>query len=129
MTASGSSRPATPGGRGAGAVRHDLRRIRGALPPAAAGLVDEYGRHLQAERDRSPHTVRAYLGDVVSLLGFLHGVDTAPGRDAVDADADPGSGADESPGALDGLDTPTLRAWLARQRADGLGRTTLARRA
>ncbi len=128
MTASGSSRPATAGGRGAGAVRRDLRRIREALPPAAAGLVDEYGRHLHAERDRSPHTVRAYLGDVVSLLGYLHGVDERPEQDAVAAGG-PDSGSDGCAGALAGLDTPTLRAWLARQRADGLGRTTLARRA
>lgn len=72
-----------------------------------------------SERGLSDHTVRAYLGDVVSLLGFLHGVE----RDDTD-EARPG-GTD----GLDGLDVDVLRAWLADQRGSGRSRTTLARRA
>ncbi|GAA3835586.1 tyrosine recombinase XerC [Amycolatopsis tucumanensis] len=90
----------------------DLHALRDALPRAAAELVDAYERHLGLERGLSPHTVRAYVGDVVSLLGFLHGEEPQP-----------------DVAALKGLDIGTLRAWLADQRNGGAGRTTLARRA
>ncbi|GAB3563699.1 tyrosine recombinase XerC [Amycolatopsis endophytica] len=92
--------------------RADLHALRDALPRAAGSLVDEYERHLGLERGLSPHTVRAYVGDVVSLLGFLHSAEAAP----------------ETP-ALQGLDIGALRSWLADQRNAGAGRTTLARRA
>ena len=36
-----------------------------------AALLADYERHLQAERDLTAHTVRAYVADVQSLL--LHG--------------------------------------------------------
>ncbi|GAA4662261.1 tyrosine recombinase XerC [Amycolatopsis dongchuanensis] len=94
------------------AARVDLHAIRAALPSAARELITEYERHLSLERGLSEHTVRAYVGDVVSLLGFLH-------RD---------HGADDERRALDGLDVAVLRAWLAHQRGDGASRTTLARR-
>jgi integrase/recombinase XerC len=56
----------------------------------------------------SPHTVRAYLGDVGSLLAHAVRVGiTSP----------------------DELDIGTLRAWLAGQHATGHARATLARRA
>jgi integrase/recombinase XerC len=57
--------------------RVDLRQVRAELPGAAAQLVDEFERHLRLERGLSEHTVRAYVGDVVSLLGFLHRPDGA----------------------------------------------------
>lgn len=47
------------------------------MPEAAARAVDDYERHLGLERGLSRHTVRAYVGDAVSLLGFLHGVTPA----------------------------------------------------
>lgn len=75
-------------------------------------MVADYERHLSLERGLSPHTVRAYVGDVVSLLAFLTvGEDDRPAR------------------RFEDLDVTQLRAWLARQRSDGAGRTTLARRA
>ena len=77
--------------------------MRAELPEPVSAVVDEYERHLTLERGLSAHTVRAYLGDVVSLLGFL--------GDAVVA-----------------LDLTVLRGWLAAQRAAGASRTTLARR-
>jgi integrase/recombinase XerC len=36
-----------------------------------AAVVSDYERHLTLERDLSPHTVRAYINDVVSLLASL----------------------------------------------------------
>jgi integrase/recombinase XerC len=71
-------------------------------------VLAEYERHLVAERDLAPHTVRAYLGDVAGLLEHAGRM----GRDDV---AD--------------LDLLTLRSWLAHQQVTGHSRTTLARRA
>jgi integrase/recombinase XerC len=70
--------------------------------------LDRFGRHLAAERGLSAHTVRAYLGDVRSLLEHAaHEAITAP----------------------DGLDIAVLRRWLAGQYGTGHARATLARRA
>ncbi|MET9343814.1 tyrosine recombinase XerC [Nonomuraea sp. NPDC003804] len=66
-------------------------------------VLAEFERHLRFERDLSPHTVRAYLSDIASLLAHL----------------DLG---------MAGLDTAALREWLAEQHAAGLSRATLARR-
>ncbi len=61
--------------------RVDLVAVRARLPTPVQAVVDEYERHLTYERGLSPHTVRAYLGDAVSLLGFLAGItDVAPTR-------------------------------------------------
>lgn len=115
--------------------RADLVGARTALPPIAAALVDDYEGHLRAERGLSAHTVRAYIADVVSLLGFLHGLGdvangqcSAPAGESSVASCAGESGVGGSDG-LDGLDIGVLRTWLARQRAAGLGRTTVARRA
>ena len=70
--------------------------------------VDGFAEHLRDERNRSAHTVRAYLADVNDLVGFC-----------VDRDI-------ESPAQLA---LPTLRAWLADATQDGLSRSTIARRA
>ncbi|WP_188985658.1 tyrosine recombinase XerC [Saccharopolyspora thermophila] len=95
--------------RSTGSRRPDLRAVRSALPAALGDAVDRFERHLAVERGLSTHTVRGYVGDVVSLLAHLAG------------DADPASLAE--------LDVLVLRDWLSRQHADGAGRATLARRA
>jgi integrase/recombinase XerC len=98
-----------------------LKRTRKALPSVAAELVGEYERHLRVERGLSEHTVRAYIGDVVSLLGYLMGVSgDEPGTQTSPA---------ERHGELADLDVGVLRAWLAQQRSGGASRTTLSRRA
>ncbi|HXZ73367.1 MAG TPA: tyrosine-type recombinase/integrase [Streptosporangiaceae bacterium] len=78
------------------------------LPERMRAALDGFGRHLAAERGLSPHTVRAYLGDVRSLLEHAAG----------DAITGP-----------DGLDIAVLRRWLASQHGTGHARATLARRA
>lgn len=78
------------------------------LPEPFAQLLADYERHLVAERDLTPHTVRAYLADVAGLLGH------AARRGATDPTD---------------LDLRSLRSWLARQQSQGLARSTLARRA
>ncbi|HEV2783500.1 MAG TPA: tyrosine recombinase XerC [Actinophytocola sp.] len=97
----------------------DLLRVRAELPAGVRAVVDEFERHLALERGRSAHTVRAYVGDVVSLLGFMHGLGAV----------EPG-GVDRAGGrGVEALDLTVLRAWLAAQRTAGASRTTLARRA
>lgn len=52
-------------------ARTSLLRARAELPPGLAAVVEAYERHLRWDRGLSPHTVRAYIGDVVSLLATL----------------------------------------------------------
>jgi integrase/recombinase XerC len=79
----------------------------GSMAPQLATALAAFERYLRAERSLSPHTVRAYVGDITSLLEHAqgHGV-RAP----------------------DGLDVAQLRSWLALQHESGAARTTLARR-
>ena len=78
------------------------------LPEAMTEVLAAYERHLVSERDLTPHSVRAYTGDVASLL--THAV-TLGHEDVAD------------------LELRTLRSWLARQQTLGAARTTVARRA
>lgn len=73
-----------------------------------ASALAAFRRHLALERGLSPHTVRAYLGDVSALLGFAAG--------------------DHCTDVAD-LDIAVLRAWLGTQHRAGQARTTIARRA
>ena len=126
-----------PGHSAARRKRVDLHRVRDELPPPVIEVVNAYERHLALERGLSTHTVRAYIGDVVSVLGFLHGL---PVIDAVeDADTSRGAGKGAGKGAdgavarsggrgLEALELQVLRAWLAALRGGGASRTTLARR-
>jgi integrase/recombinase XerC len=87
--------------------RVDLVALRGTLPKAMGEAVDAFERHLRLEQNRSAHTIRAYLGDVVGLLDHLARLG---GRRVSD------------------LELGTLRGWLAIQRNGGAARSTLARR-
>jgi integrase/recombinase XerC len=80
----------------------------GVLPETMAAVLGDYERHLVAERDLTPHTVRAYIGDVSAMLEHASRLGH---RD------------------LAGIDVRTLRSWLATQQTLGRARTTLARRA
>jgi integrase/recombinase XerC len=81
---------------------------RAALPAGFAAAVDRFERHLTLERSLSPHSVRAYVTDVVGLLDHM----ARMGRVH-----------------LTDLDARVLRSWLARLRSTGAARSTLARRA
>jgi integrase/recombinase XerC len=73
-----------------------------------AEVRDAFVRHLRLERGLSPHSVRAYTGDVTSLLDHAR-------RMGVTEPA--------------GVDLPVLRSWLARLQANGRARATITRRA
>jgi integrase/recombinase XerC len=78
------------------------------LPEEFATALAAYERHLVSERDLTPHTVRAYLGDLSGMLGHAAALGCT---------------------RLDDLDIRTLRSWLANQQTLGKARTTMARRA
>jgi integrase/recombinase XerC len=81
---------------------------REALPPALAEALSAFEVHLRAERGMSPHTVRAYVGDVTRLLRHA-------ARGGVDHP--------------DGLTLAVLRRWLAAERTTRHADATIARRA
>ena len=73
-----------------------------------AELLHAFSRHLGAERGRSQHTRRAYLGDVRHLLAFA-------GEQGIQQ--------------IDELRIGDLRSWLGAQADAGAARATIARRA
>ncbi len=81
---------------------------REALPEPMAAALADYERHLVSERDLTPHTVRAYLGDISGMLEHAARLGHTD---------------------LSSLDLRTLRSWLAKQQTLGRARTTMARRA
>ncbi|MBB3052130.1 integrase/recombinase XerC [Prauserella isguenensis] len=76
---------------GAAGRRTDLRRLRERLPARVAAVLDDYERHLASERGLSAHTVRAYVGDVVSMVAFLHRLEDSDGHDGHDGPVARGS--------------------------------------
>ena len=75
---------------------------------ALSAAIDAYVRAVELERGASPHTVRAYRGDLETLAAFV---------EARGAEPDP-----------ELLDLELLREWVWQQNAAGLGTSTLARR-
>ena len=71
-------------------------------------LIAAFTRHLEVERSLSVHTIRAYLGDLESLLTHLETIGVAD---------------------ISQLELVHLRSWLANQQVKGGARTTLSRRA
>lgn len=92
-------------------ARRSTESLVDQLPPQLGAALSAYRRHLRAERNLSPATVRGYSADVAGLLDHL--VRLRPGQQTVVAD----------------LDLAALRSWLARLRSAGAARTSLARRA
>jgi integrase/recombinase XerC len=77
------------------------------LGPDFAALVEDYGRHLQLQRDLSPHTLRAYRADLTGLLRHLRRLGLT---------------------SLDEVTVRSLRSWLAHEQTRGQARSTLQRR-
>jgi integrase/recombinase XerC len=71
-------------------------------------LIAAFARHLEVERSLSVHTIRAYLGDLESLLTHLETIGLTD---------------------ISQLELVHLRSWLANQQVKGGARTTLSRRA
>jgi len=71
-------------------------------------LLTTFQRHLEVERNLSVHTVRAYMGDLTSLLEHLE---------------------KSSLTDISQLQLVHLRSWLANQQVKGASRTTISRRA
>ena len=78
------------------------------FPPSFQAPLTAFERHLASGRGLSPHTVRAYVGDIRSLVGHLM-------RCGITDIAE--------------LDIAVLRAWLATQHGAGQARASIARRA
>ena len=80
----------------------------GDLDPALTGALDGFAAHLGRQRGLSRHTVRAYVGDVTSLLRYA-------GRRRVRTLAD--------------IDLDLLRGWLAdMDHSSGAAASSLVRR-
>ena len=71
-------------------------------------LIAAFTRHLEVERSLSVHTIRAYIGDLDSLLNHLETIGVTD---------------------ISQLELVHLRSWLANQQVKGGARTTLSRRA
>lgn len=71
-------------------------------------LIKAFTRHLEIERNLSEHTIRAYLGDLESLITHLELIGVKN---------------------ISQLELTHLRSWLANQQVKGGARTTLSRRA
>jgi integrase/recombinase XerC len=79
----------------------------------ASDLLADFERYLRHQRGLSENTVRAYHGDLMHLAAYVAAV------------SGESIGIDE---ALSAATLADLRGWLAAMSADGLSRTTLARR-
>lgn len=71
-------------------------------------LLAAFTRHLEIERNLSIHTIRAYRGDLESLIAHLENIGV---------------------NNISQLELVHLRSWLANQQVKGGARTTLSRRA
>jgi len=74
-------------------------------------LAARWSTYLQHDRRRSAHTVRAYLATAHRLVDFLERYRGGP----------------VTPGELNGLAAPDLRAFVAQRRLEGLGAASAAR--
>ena len=87
-----------------------MRGSRPDCPRRAARRSAEFERHLSAERNLSRHTIRAYLGDIQSLLRHVA---------ATRGLGDSHDGTGQPPPELVALNLAHLRGWLANMQSGG----------
>lgn len=88
--------------------RGTVGSVTAELPEPMTDALVDFERTLRLEHSKSPHTVKAYVTDVRSLLEHLTRMS---GQSIAD------------------LDLTVLRSWLAKSRTLGAARSTLSRRA
>ena len=103
-----TGRRASPASPASPVSRANNEPVAEPMPDALREPLVAFERHLAAGRGLSPHTVRAYVGDIRSLLEHSH----TCGLEGVAE-----------------LDISVIRAWLATAHAAGHSRATIARRA
>ena len=86
----------------------DGSRVSAEAEGGAAEALAAFERHLRSERGRSEHTIRAYLGDVRSMLSFLRDTCGITG--------------------VEDIALRDLRTWLAHLAETGAARSTISRR-
>lgn len=89
-------------------ARVALAALRADLPAGFRTVLTDFESFLRLERNRSEHTLHAYVGDLTLLLRYLQ---------------------TQGESRLDALTLHGLRGWLAHLHNGGSSRTTLARRA
>jgi integrase/recombinase XerC len=76
-------------------------------------LIKKYLHYLKVEKNASPHTVLSYKTDLMQFSSYLAHHSSAPSLDATDVNT---------------VDRSSIRMWLGRLSADGLNRSTIARK-
>lgn len=85
--------------------------LAGVISPGLADALNRWLAELVAVRGRTAATVESYRADVMAFLAFLQGHE----------------GAALGTTAMSGIDSGTMRAWMAHERGRGLGARSLAR--
>ncbi|MCA1802574.1 MAG: tyrosine recombinase XerC [Rhodothermaceae bacterium] len=76
-------------------------------------LIKKYLHYLKVEKNASPHTVLSYKTDLMQFSSYLVHQSSAPSSDVIDVNT---------------VDRSSIRMWLGRLSADGLNRSTIARK-
>lgn len=76
-------------------------------------LIKKYLHYLKVEKNASPHTVLSYRNDLMQFSSYLARQSTGQASDTIDVKS---------------VDRSSIRMWLGRLSADGLNRSTIARK-
>jgi integrase/recombinase XerC len=76
-------------------------------------LIKKYLHYLKVEKNASPHTVLSYRIDLMQFSSYLARQSAGQASDTIDVKS---------------VDRSSIRMWLGRLSADGLNRSTIARK-